>query len=458
MMAGVLIFSAPSCDFDDVNIDPTRVSDVELRLILPAALSQTAYNQSANPARIPGIFMQQFVGSDAQQLAYTDYVLEQNTFNNYWSGGLYAGILKDCRVLLDKATETGQPHYEGIAKVLMAESYGMGTSFFGSMPFSQALLGTENLKPAYDTQQQLYEGVQRLLDEAIAALSQPAIPGGPADDDLVFGGDAQMWIKTARALKARYYLHLTKKEGATAASNALAQLNAGTIASQDEQPYFAWETAQTSANPIFLFGLGRTNTLKIDERFATMMDGDPRQDAYMLFNGTDWDFYVGGNATLVWAQNNAAIPLISLAEVKFMEAEALLWTGAGDAEIEAALGEGIQASMDLVGIVDPGEYVTTNSSLAGLTTTEEKLEKIMMEAYKAYYGIAFQQTWTNYRRTGFPALAPSPNGSNGVNPAGGIPRRVLYPNGEYTTNEDNLNAAISAQGADLLDTELWAFQ
>lgn len=445
-----------SCDLAETNIDPTRLSDVSLSLIMPSMLSQAAYNQSGNPARISGIVMQQFEGFDAQQVAYTQYNIPEITFNNYWRTGLYAGVLKDCKSIIDKAQAEGQPYYEGIAKIIQANEYGMATSMFGDIPFSEALQGIDNLSPAYDAQESVYAGVQALLDEGIELMSRSAVAGGPGADDLIFGGDAASWIATAYALKARYHMHLTKRNGASAATAALAALG-NAFASADGEPDFQYEDNQIGNNPLAKFGIERPNTLVMSPVFVQKLidNGDPRFTAYVHTDSQS--FHSGANTALTWAQNASAIPLISYVELKFIEAEALLWTGASDADIETALQAGMTASMEANG-VDGATYVTDNGTLAGLSTVEEKLEKIILEAYDAYYGVAFQQSWTNFRRTGYPSLTPDANGTGGLNPSGGIPRRWLYPSSENQLNADSWNAAVASQGADLLDTEVWAFE
>jgi len=305
------------------------------------------------------------------------------------------------------------------------------------------------------------EGVQQLLDEAIIDLSGAAVPGGPSGDDLIFGGDGAKWVATARALKARYFMHLTKRDD-QAASKALAEIGQA-FGSTADQPNFAWESNINSNNPLAKFGLERPNTLIIDSRFgqALIDREDPRKDFYVAEPepGT-FQYFQSGNSNLVWVQNNSVIPIISYAELKFLEAEALLRTGADDATISAALEAAITATMDQIGI-DPAvyaDYVAANSDVSGLGGFEEKLEKIITEAYYGYYGYAFQQIWTNFRRTGYPDLTPSPNGSNGVNPSGVVPRRFLYPNSEDNTNSENLNAARSRQNGALLDADTWAFE
>ena len=68
------------------------------------------------------------------------------------------------------------------------------------------------------------------------------------------------------------------------------------------------------------------------------------------------------------------------------------------------------------------------------------------------------EAWSNYHRTGFPALTPHPDGSNANNPSGVLPRRIIYPQNERLTNEANLNAAIANQGGALMDVHTWSHQ
>ena len=442
LLASVLSFT--SCDMSETNIDPSRPVDVNLNLILPAAIGQAAYNQMAMPARMSGIVMQHFQGFDAQQVAYTDYVIPDNTFNNYWNFGSYGGVLKDTRDLVDKAVAEGQPHYQGIALVLRAEALGYLAASFGDVPSSEALLGTEQLKPKFDTQREVYARVLSDLDNAISLLSQPAVEGGPAGDDLVYGGDADGWIKTAYAYKARYQMHLGDFAGAQSSIN-------NSFADASEEPFFQWSAAQINANPLARFGLERPNTMIIDFRFGERLftTNDPRtsrivhvepSDATDISEVDQFSFHNGSNADLIWAQNDSNIPMISYVELMFYQAEI-----SGDL---ADLQDAVRASMNQYGVstADADAYIAAN-------VTSNSVEDIMNEAYVALYGHASSIVWHNYRRTGFPALTPSPNGSNGLNPSGVIPRRWLYPIDERTTNNENLNAAISSQGwsTDLLD-------
>jgi len=456
LLVGLLIFSA--CEsLEEINIDPTRPTDVELSLILPGTITQTIFNQGAEPPRVAGIIMQQFEGFDAQQVAYTDYVLPDVTFNNYWRTGLYAGSLRSAQLMIDKAAVENAPHYAGIAKILLAIGYADATSYFGDIPFSDALQGLDNLKPSYDTQEQIYSNVQSLLDEAMSDLSQDGGLITPGSDDLIYRGDTAAWIATAQALKARYLMQ-TIKRNPSAATTILDIIRNSAFQSTDAQPELTWGTAQTDNNPLAKFGTERPNTLIIDSRFAAKMEAanDPRQSAYMKSSGDDYLYFDDGiDGTLYWAQNNSTIPLISLEELQFIEAELELMAGNDDAA-KTALLAAVTTNMAHLGI-DGTDYITALDE--DYDAASNKHETIISEAYTAYYGQAFHQSWANYRRTGYPSLTPSPTGDNGLNPGGAIPKRYIYPISESETNADNLKAAIDNQGGSaLMNVALWAFQ
>jgi len=274
-----MIFYFGCGDLEQIGIDPTRPEEISLNLMLPDAISQTFFNQGTNAPRVAGIIMQQFEGFDAQQVAYTDYVLPDVTFNNYWSTGLYGGALRSAQLMVDQAGTEGAPHYAGIGKIILAANYGDAASYFGDIPFSEALQGLENFKPSYDTQEQVYAGVQSLLDAAISDLSQP-VGGTPTVGDLVFNGDADLWIQTAYALKARYLMQ-TIKRNPGAASTILDLVQNKAFQSAGAEPALKWSDSEDGNNPLAKFGLERPNTLVISNNFADMLQStdDPRFDA-----------------------------------------------------------------------------------------------------------------------------------------------------------------------------------
>jgi len=442
-----------ACNFEDINIDPSRPSELELRFMLPEAMTQTAFNQGTNPIRIAGMLMQQFEGTGH----YNANHLPEVTFNIYWAEGLYAGSLRSAKLIADKAEVENVPHYTGIAKILLAIGYANATSYFGDIPYSDALLSNGNLKPTFDTQEEVYEGVQILLDEAIEQLSQAPNPAGPTADDLIFGGDALAWVKTAYALKARYLMHTIKRKPGVA-DTILDIIQNKAFQSTAEQPGFTWGTSQTDNNPLAKFGAERPNTIVIDSRFAEGMEAnnDPRQSVYFVPGDYyDYAYFIDGmDEQLVWAQNNSTIPLIALEELQFIEAE-LEWMRGNEVAAKTALLAAVATNMAHIG-VDGTSYIAALG--AAYDTAVDKQEIIINEAYTAYYGQAFHQTWANYRRTGYPQLIAPPQSNDALNPGGGIAQRYLYPLSEVELNSANVEAARDRQAGALLNVPIWAFQ
>lgn len=441
---GIVLFA--SCDYDDVNQDPTRPGgdNVPLVAIVPAMQTQTHRNMTAVLGRFAGIIMQQWEGTDAQQLQYTSYVIGENDANNPWNFGLYTGSMRDAADIIERATAANAPNTRGLAKIYMAINLGMATNVWGDVPYSEAFLGEENLSPKYDSQESIYEEIQKLLSEAIVDL-EAEDPAGIQGS--LIGGNAASWVKTAHALKARFFIQTTSVK-ADAAAKALehAQL---AIASNAEQKTFFFEDTQNGGHPLALFGLQRPNTMVIGKFFSDIMEGDPRKPLYMTpATGGNFLYFSRTNPNLFWSKLNSPSPVISYSEVKFIEAEALERTGGDGTE---ALKEAIRANMRFLGV----SAAMIDSYLS--TIGDATIQLIITEKYKALYGQSPIQVWNDYRRTGFPNITANPNGSNGNNPSGIIPRRLLYPISERQSNPDSYEAAVQAQGGHLLDDDIWVF-
>lgn len=456
-----LVVLAASCDFGGTNLDPTSVGagQVTLPLIMPKAQVQTVYNTAATSGRMAGIWMQYLEGVEAQQGAISNYSVVESDFNNTWSGQLYVGAMRDNITILEKALAPGNrsPYYAGIARIMLAHNLGFATQLWGDVPYTEAFQGTDNLNPTYDTQQDIFASVQTLLDSAIVNLSGAASGVLPGSDDLIFGGNTASWIATARSLKARYFLMLSKKNGNAAYTSALAQISAGVIADADDaQPDFDFGTSANDANPIALMEADRSATLQFDPTFGeSILVGDPRASVY--FSGASPDILLFAGTGLFWGVNSSPLNLISYTEVKFIESESLLMTG-DVAGAEVALNEAIKSNMHQVGLDSSSAavstYLGTNAGLSGLASQSARLDQVISEKYKALYGQGMTESWSDYRRTGFPSFITAELGAS----ISIIPRRMLYPQNERLTNGDSHAAATANQGGAELEDDMWAFE
>lgn len=451
-----------ACDFGNTNVDPSKLDDVPVSQILPVAEAQTARNMGSIGARISGVVIQHFEGISSQPLAYNSYILDENSLDDYWTGGLFAGAMKDCQIIIEKGEKQNIPHYVGIAKVLMAINLGIATSFWGDVPYSEAFQGQDDLQPVYDAQEEVYTSIQILLDEAIAALNEDEGEVSPGVDDLIYGGSQYraFWIGTARALKARYYLHLVKRDS-EASSKALAALTGGTFSSNAYQPEFPFGAVENEANPIAYFGYARPSQLGIHPYILGILEerSDPRKTYYTQEDkGGNNAIYVEGSEALYWGRFESPMPLISYSELQFIRAEANLRLGYTSLAQEY-LKKAISANMEIMGVADEaiGAYLDTYGDLESLVDFEPQLEKIIEEKYIAMFGQGTLEAWVDYRRTGYPVLTPAADASESFDPSKIIPRRYLYPISERSTNHENMTAAQERQGGHLLDVSLWAF-
>lgn len=120
--------------------------------------------------------------------------------------------------------------------------------------------------------------------------------------------------------------------------------------------------------------------------------------------------------------------MLSFAEYNFIRAEAALRGAPGSAQ--AFFTAGITASMDEAGVLaaDRNTYLATYGTLAG--TTLQQIQQVIEEKYIAAYGVSVEP-WTDWRRTGFPAISMPANSLNGVT---GVPRSLFYPQSEQDNN------------------------
>lgn len=436
-------------DFGDLNIDPTRPGgeNADPVAIMPIMQTQTHRNLVSSAGRIAAIFTQQFQGFDAQQVAFTQYDVNEGTLANFWEVGLYTGSMRDCVDIIERSNLDGNiPHTKAVAQIYLAVNLGLATNLWGDIPYTEAFLGEDDLSPGYDSQEEVYSSIISLLDDAIQNLQLTDPNGGPLGN-LV---DSGSWESVAYALKARYELQLSKRD-TQAATKALSSLQSA-FTSNAETPIFTFEGNANGGHPLALFGIQRPNTLIIAPFFDNITNGDPRKPLYMTPN-TDGDqlYYDNGNPDLYWAQLDSQSTLITLAEIKFIEAEALLLTNAPPTDVLQTIKEGVTANMEFLGISAADITAYTDNIITS------DLETIINEKYKALYGSNPIQIWNDYRKTGFPSLTADPNGVNGSNPSGIIPRRILYPDSERLSNTESYDAAISNQGGHLLDNDMWVF-
>ncbi|HYC28338.1 MAG TPA: SusD/RagB family nutrient-binding outer membrane lipoprotein, partial [Chitinophagaceae bacterium] len=220
-----VVGSISSCKkFLDVNNNPNSPTQPPINGLLTRVTQNTALNVF-RVGNITSYYMQYLASPNTA--SPTD-VYEPIDASSTWTS-LYDNMT-DVYDLEKMAAEQGATQYQGVAKILLAMDLSLVHSLWGAAPYSAAFAG-DNLAPAYDDAQAIFQKTITLLDEGIALLNQagstrtiPTASGSAAKTDLIHNGSTAAWIRTAHALKARLLNQLsdTNQYSATAIFNELA--------------------------------------------------------------------------------------------------------------------------------------------------------------------------------------------------------------------------------------------
>lgn len=428
-LGGLLITaSCKKTFFTEVNTNINSPEEVTSGSLLSTVEGSLAYAQGGDLSRFTSMLTQQTLGAARQAQGYYNYTFTTQDFDGLW-GNLYAQTMENNYLLMQQADEDGDHAYAGVSRILMAYILQITVDCWSGVPYSEAFKGVDNLHPAYDSDQDLYAEIAKLIDDGIANLNDPD-PGVfvPGVEDVIYGGDLSKWIKFGHAIKARLAIHQSKDD-ASKAQEALDEL-ALSFTSNDDNATYIFGTTQTSANPWYQFNQQRGDiSFSSATLAATLLAlNDPRYPIFIDDAG-DPD---GLGLALYYGDINSPVELINYDELKFMEAEALLRVSGDFTGAQQAYTTGIESNMQKLGVAesDIATYLAANGTLP-TGSIDEAIAAIGVQVNIALY--LNPEAFTTFRRTGSPALVPV-SGSE-------VPRRLLYPQSEYSYNADNVPAS-----------------
>jgi hypothetical protein len=438
ILVSCILISASGCkkyiDVNQNNNKPINVAEAQILAPVEVAISSNLYAGSG-AATIVQQYMQVAAQNQVAPNAGT-YLMYNVDMDGDWNT-LYVTCLNNLVILNQKATANGNTNYAGIAKILTAYCLGTGTDIWGDIPYSQAFKGSSNFTPVYDAQKDIYTQIQSLLDAGIADIAKNGTLS-PSGDDLIYAGDMTKWTKLAYSLKARYYLHLTKAPGYTAAAQAqlaLTALEKG-MQSNDDDFKIGYDGGAGTENP-WQQDFISTSTVVLANTFVNGFTtrNDPRLSV-MVAPATATGLYTGlgeGLTTIgqledysrpgdFYGAAGATNYMVNYSESLFIKAEATLITS-GYSSAAPIYQSAVLSHMTKLGIS------TANAStyLASRVLTSSNAEQLIIEE-KGIANFLSLENFTDYRRTGYPVLPAVPNALSAV------PRRVLYPQSEITSN------------------------
>ena len=430
---------------DDLYTSPNQSPNATPASMLSACEVGTFNSLEGGTVRIASIFMQNSSGVAGQAVQPEQYAPIESDMDNYWNT-LYP-VMLNCKLLQDNYGAT-DPNYKGIAEVLMVMNLGLTTDMWGDCPYSEAFQGASgNFTPHFDLQQTVLSTIQTLLDNAITDLASTSNNVVPSKDDFIFGGDVTAWTKVAHTLKARYLMRLSKKPSFDA-PKILTELSLG-IASNADNCYSKHGSGGAEGNQWASFLNNRFGYIVASQTLIDSMGNmlDPRTPYYFdtTNNGniaignilgslnpgvSNWGPYVGGLDNTGNVNQSKSIPLVSYAEALFIQAEAEIRGGTGTPT--TTLNNAIMASVSEV-----TQGANTGASIATYTAANTSVHTVILEKWKAMFADPIE-SYSDYRRTGFPVLMMNPIGLINY-----IPKRLPTSEGERTSNPNAPTPALS---------------
>lgn len=448
-------------EFAGLNVNPNSPTDAPSEFLIVSAMERgTAEAMGSLSRGVIGYWVQH---TSAIEYAWDDrYDVRPETFNGAWNG-IYSGPLSDIEVITAKETVAGQPNRVAVAQILKAWLFQNITDIWGDAPFSEALRGAENVLPIYDSQEDIYRGINQLLEDARNKIELPGPSFGNAD--VIYGGDMTKWHKFSASLQLRIGMRLSDADPALAQAMIAKALADGVFTSRSEEAHLKWLDNDNNANPWWSGTIESAGGVRIS---ATIIDtlkslNDPRLAIYArpnedgeyigMQNGLDDGHgipFLKRSRIGEWFIRRRESPsvILSYAEVQFLRAEAVIhgWAG-GDPK--ALYEEGIAESMRYYGV--PENAIADYLAQPAVQYEPARgIDQINLQKWIALFGNSLE-AFANHRRTGIPELLPGPDNVTG----GRLPRRMPYPTDEQSLNNANLQAAVARQGGAQLWDKLW---
>ena len=394
-----------------------------------------------------------------------------------------------------KSTGKDLNPYSAMGKFLRAYFFTYMTARVGDLPLTDALKGTGNITPKYNTQKEVYVQILKWLDDANTDMASLIAAGDRSmTGDIYLKNDLKAWQKVVNAFRLRVLISLSKKES-DGELNIKKQFS-DIVSNPSKYPLMASgaDNMQYTYNSVFNkypinpdnFGFDATRqnmaathigllvSLKDPRVFLVAEPAEAKLKAGL--KATDFEAYVGASnaeslddmSTKIISGQYSLInrkryysgytpePTINIgySEQSFNIAEGI-HRGWATGNAAAYYESGIKSSLSFFAISDAAqaEYLAQDKvKYAG--SNADGLTQILSQKYLAFFQNSGYEAFFNNRRTGIPKFADNGPGTGN---SGKIARRWLYPNSERLYNKTNYESALTSQygGKDDINNDVW---
>jgi len=450
----------------DINTNPNTSPTVDPKLLFTYAATSWASNRAAGDQWIPvGLAVQTVAsGGDIGFGRSNVYDIPVNSSQNTWTT-IYqsAGHNLDLAIRIAQSSTPASKNTAAECKIFLANIVYETTCLYGDIPFSEAWKD-EISYPKFDAQKDVFEGVLKLLDEAIAQIDINSPLKIPSDYDLFYGGDMNKWIRLANSLKLRTLMTMVDKDPSKAAAIGQLVTQGKGISSAADNFKFPFYNQANKENPknrlLKRYASGANDFFFANENVVMYMSqADPRMPFY-FDKAPGAPAYEGVGSELDPTDNSSRYGIYlqraDAPEVIYAYQDELLF----QAEVYA---RGLGVAKDLVkadqlykkGVDEAihfyagnGDYTAFEATLPSLITATDPLYEIHLQQWINYMDRS-SDAFTQWRRSG-------PEGSEVpalTRPDGATPGKLIR---RYPYSEAELNANINApKSAPKFDEKMW---
>lgn len=448
MLASVSFFA---CDesLTEINKDPNGSTSANPTSVFTAATGYYGIALDGYFNEEDALFAQYWAGGPGVALIDDErYFLEAGDFNNEWAFS-FSQALSD----LSFVKSNGNEALSAAADVLSVLIWQNLVDHYGDIPYFDALKGNPSdggiLTPKYDDAKAIYDDLVVRLDADIDALSSTEDEIG--DEDLIYGGDLEKWVRMANSLKLRILMRQSITNGAEVGPKVIALIDNG-IFIEDEADMakipFAGATG-SNFNPQYArreAGVGQfyvASKSSVDEMVEL---GDPRLSVIYdpaentgtivgLLQGNVEDIVPSPAkadfsfpSEVAYGPDNNVI-LMSHWEVMFLRAEADMRFGTADDE-KAMFDAAVTAHFDYIGADGAADYLATDVVYNPSDPVQTKSDMIGIQKWISMNGLEEYEGYIESRRFDTPPTNVFTNTTSGIFET---PTRSTLPEGVYPT-------------------------
>lgn len=499
----VIFMSAiASCDkgLESLNVNKVNPTSLDPTLLLNNAIINTSYPTKTQIYEMA--IVQQLVSPNGGVLAGGNFNQDSRDVTGAPTWAVYyQNVIKYTHDAIAKTKDVPlRANLYNMARIWQAYAFMILTDTYGAIPYTEGGAGyTDQIFfPKYDQQQDIYPKLIQEFTDATAALNAA---GTVETSDVLYAGNIAKWKKLGYSLLLRAGMRLSKVDQAKAQSTVQAAFAGGVITDNADNAYLRHDANYQNPAGVMLNGTEAANFYLVKSFVDTLKNNnDPRLSAIAIrykgaTSGPGQTPAIGStlpsdqigmpmgydNGTIVaratadglasfydYSQvdrrrmTKTASPMffVTASQTNLLLAEARFrgWITTGTAA--QYFSDGIKANMDQMATWDAASTVSTAARDAYIAANPLTGGKELQQINTQYWIASFlngPEAFANFRRSGFPSLAPNPYGqpNNPDVPNGTFIRRIGYPTSELSVNTANVNAAIATMGPDKLSTRLW---